>query len=148
MGSELHAAARTLGLTPLFLSARSERDFDAAFAALVRQRAGALLIGPDRLFTAARRQLAEAAKRHAIPAIHDAQDFPADGGLMSYGPNIVDAYRQGGVYAGRILKGEKPADLPVMQPTRFDLIINLKTAKALGLEIPPKLLALADAVIE
>jgi putative tryptophan/tyrosine transport system substrate-binding protein len=145
---EMREAASALGISPVFLSARAESEFDAAFASLVQQRADALLIGPDRLFSGARRKLAEAALRHAIPAIHDTEDYAPVGGLISYGPSIADAYRQAGVYCARILKGEKAADLPVMQPTKFELILNLKTAKALGLNVPPKLLALADAVIE
>jgi putative ABC transport system substrate-binding protein len=145
---EIREAAQSLGLTPIFLNARSEREIDAAFASLSRQKVDALFIGADRLFNAARQHLAEAAIRHAIPTIHDADGYPAVGGLMSYGPNFVDVYRQAGVYTGRILKGEKPSDLPVLQPTKFDLIINLKTAKTLNLSVPPRLLALTDKVIE
>lgn len=145
---EIRDAARNLGLTPVFLNARTEPEIDAAFASLDRQRADALFIGADRLFNAARQKLAEAALRHAIPTIHDAGGYPTVGGLMSYGPDFIDVYRQAGVYTGRILKGEKTSDLPVLQPAKFDLIINLKTARALNLSVPPKLLALTDKVIE
>jgi putative ABC transport system substrate-binding protein len=145
---DIRAATGKLGIAPVLLSARHERDFDDAFATLARQRVPALLIAGDRLFIAGRIQLAVLAARHAIPTLHDDREYPAAGGLITYGPSIADAYRQIGVYTARILKGEKPADLPVMRPTKFDLIINLKTAKALGIEIPAKLLALADQVIE
>jgi putative ABC transport system substrate-binding protein len=145
---DIQAAAPTLGLRILALSVDSERDFEMAFATLVRQGAGALLITGHAFFTAHRVQLAVLAARHAIPTIYTLREFPMAGGLMSYAPNIADAHRQVGVYIGRILKGEKPADLPVMQPTKFELVINLKTAKTLGLTIPPTLLAVADEVIE
>jgi putative ABC transport system substrate-binding protein len=148
MQSDTREAARRLGLESLFLSARTEPDLDAAIATLAGQRADALLVGGDRLFVASRYRLAELAAHHVIPTIHDARDYPAVGGLMAYGTSIADAYRQMGVYTGRILKGEKPAELPVMQPTKFELVINLAAAKALGLEVSDKLLALADEVIE
>jgi len=115
---------------------------------LAREKAGALLITADPLFIGRRPQIIGLAKRYAVPAIYDRRDFPADGGLMSYGAGIVDQYHQCGRYVGRILKGERPADLPVIQPTKFELVINAKTAKSLGMKIPDNLLALADEVIE
>jgi putative ABC transport system substrate-binding protein len=148
MLSDIRQAAHKLELKLVFLRARYERDFEAAFASLVRQQAEALLIAGDRVFVSGESQLVGLAQRHAIPTIHDNPNYAAAGGLMTYGASIVDAYRQLGNYTARILKGEKPADLPVMQPTKFDLVLNLRTAKALGLEIPHKLLALADQVIE
>jgi putative ABC transport system substrate-binding protein len=145
---KVQEGARVKGVQLLILKAGSKSEIDAAFASLVQLQAGALLIGADPLFFLQRSQLAELAVRHAVPAIFDAREFPAVGGLASYGASLMAANRQLGIYAGRILKGEKPADLPVQQPTTFELVVNLKTANALGLTVPPSILARADEVIE
>jgi putative tryptophan/tyrosine transport system substrate-binding protein len=148
LSQDTQAAARTLGLELHVLHASSERDFDAAFAALVRLGAGALVIGTDGFFVGQRERLAALTVRHAVPAIFQSREFAEAGGLMSYAGSETDANRLMGVYTGRILKGEKPADLPVQQSTKVELIINLKTAKALGLTVPLIIQMTADEVIE
>jgi putative ABC transport system substrate-binding protein len=146
--NELQAAARALALKLHIFDASSERDFDAVFARLVELQAGGLAIATDGFFISRSEHLATLAVRHAMPAIFQMRAFAAAGGLMSYGGDLAEMYRQAGVYVGRILKREKPVDLPVQQVTRVELVINLKTAKLLGLEVPPSLLARADEVIE
>jgi putative ABC transport system substrate-binding protein len=142
------AAGRALGKQVHIVTASSEAEIGTAFGDVVKHRAGALMVAPDPFLFARREHLVAVAAQHAVPTIYFSREFPEAGGLMSYGTSIADVYQQVGVYAGRILKGEKPADLPVVQPTKFELVINARTAKALGLTIPDKLLALADEVIE
>jgi len=145
---EMLAPAHTLGLEFHVLNASSERDFDGVFAKLIELRAGALVIGGEALFTSHSEQLAVLAVRHGVPAVYKGREFAAAGGLMSYGSDIADAYRLAGNYTGRILKGDKPADLPVQEATKVELYVNLKTAKALGITFPLTLLGRADEVIE
>ena len=144
----VEAAARSMGLQVQVFNASSRQDIDAVFATLVRERPDGLFIGADPFFYSRRVQLTNLTVRYAIPAAFSQREYAEVGGLMSYGSNITDAYRQIGVYAGRILKGAKPAELPVVQSTKFELVINLPTARMLGLTVPDKLLAAADEVIE
>jgi putative tryptophan/tyrosine transport system substrate-binding protein len=146
--SDVEAAARDIGLQLQILNPSTSREIDTAFAALVRERADALFVGPDAFYNSRRVQLANMAARHAIPTAFAVREYVDAGGLMSYGTSLADMYRQVGVYSGRILKGAKPAELPVLQSTKFELVINMQTARMLGLEVPDKLLAAADEVIE
>jgi putative tryptophan/tyrosine transport system substrate-binding protein len=141
-------AARALGVQLQFVDARGPADFDSAFSEMTRARAGALTLLTSVMFSNERRRLVDLAAKNRLPAVYTSRDFVVSGGLMAYGPNITDMYRRAATYVDRILKGAKPGDLPVEQPTKFELLINLKTAKALGLTIPPSLLARADQVIE
>jgi ABC-type uncharacterized transport system substrate-binding protein len=145
---DLEEAGRAIGRQILMVNAANEREFHAAFAKVVQAGAGGLLIGSSPFFISQRRQIVALAGRHALPTMYNQREYPEVGGLISYGPSQSDAYRRAGVYVGRILKGERPGDLPVELGTKFELVINLATAKAFGVEIPPTLLALADEVIE
>src|SRR5262249_34270390 len=145
---DLQASASALGLPIEILHAGTGREIDAAFANLVQKPGSALLISPDAFFFNRRAQIVTLAARHALPTVYPVREFAEIGGLMSYGPNSVNVSHQTGIYVGRVLKGEKPADLPVMQPTKFELVLNLNTARAIGIAIPSTLLSLADEVIE
>jgi putative ABC transport system substrate-binding protein len=145
---DLQPAARAIGLQIQIVHASSNREIDAAFATMARERPDILFVSGDSLFNSRRLQLAILAARHAIPAAYPSRDYPVSGGLLSYGTDVTDAFRQVGAYTGRILKGAKPADLPVFQSSKFELVINHQTARALGLTVPPSLLTIADEVIE
>jgi putative ABC transport system substrate-binding protein len=145
---DVELAARAMGLQMHILNASTIRAIDAAFASFVRERPDALFVAPDPFFLSRRVQLVNLASRHAVPATYSTRDFTEAGGLMSYGTNLADVYRQAGTYAGRILKGAKPADLPVVQSTQFELVINAQTARMLDVDVPPTLIATADEVIE
>jgi putative ABC transport system substrate-binding protein len=145
---DVKAAARALGIQLHVLNTSTEREIESAFMTLIECRASALVVGSDPLFFGYSNKLIALATRHGIPTIYYAREFTEVGGLMSYGSRQNDAYRQAGIYVAKILRGATPADLPVMQPTKFEFVINLRIAKSLGLDVPAKLLALADAVIE
>jgi putative ABC transport system substrate-binding protein len=146
--SDIQRAAQTIGMTVQVLRASTDAEIDSAFESAARQRLPAIAVASDAFFNSRRAKIAALAARHTLPAMYTFRDYAVAGGLMSYGIDLADVYRHIGSYAGRILKGAKVAELPVIQPTRFELVLNLKTAKALGLTVPDKLLALADEVIE
>jgi putative ABC transport system substrate-binding protein len=146
--ADIEAAARSVGRKILVVNPGNDSEIDEAFAKLAQARADALMVNPDPFFIGNREKIIALATRHAVPTLYYSREYPDSGGLMSYGANFAAMYRQGGNYVGRILKGEKPADLPIIQPTKFELVINLKTARALGLTVAPSLLARADEVIE
>ena len=145
---QVQEAGRNIGVPVRIVNIGSDHDYDGAFATIAREKIGALLVAASTTFNAVRERLTTLASRHAIPAMYEIREFVEVGGLMSYAPRVTDAYHQVGLYTGRILKGEKPADLPVMLPTKFEFVINFRTAKALGIEVPPTLSARADEVIE
>jgi putative ABC transport system substrate-binding protein len=145
---DLQETAHAIGQQFIVLNASTEHDLDMAFSTLLERGCGGLVVSGDPFFTAQRERIVALAARHAVPTIYQWREFAIAGGLVSYGPSLTDAYRRAGVYAGRILKGDKPADLPVGQPTRFEMVLNLKTAKTLGLEVPTSILLRADEVIE
>jgi putative ABC transport system substrate-binding protein len=145
---DLQAAARILGQELVVLAGSNEREIDSSFAAMAQRQIGALVVTADGFLISRQDQIVALAARYAVPTMYPLSQYVAGGGLMSYGANLPDAFLQTGIYVGRILKGTKPADLPVLQPTKVEFVINLKTAKALGLDVPPKLLALADEAIE
>ena len=145
---DVHTAVHAFGQQFVLADANSVGEIEAAFAKFVERGAGALFVGTGAFTNSHREAIVALAARHAIPAMYSLREFASIGGLISYGTSITDAYRQAGIYAGRILQGEKPANLPVMQSTKFELVLNLKTAKTLGLDVPDRLLALADEVIE
>jgi len=145
---EVQAAAKTIGQQLINLDARSDADIESAFVTIVQRQAGALLVGAGAFLNSRSEQIAALAARHELPAMYFSREAVVAGGLMSYGASVTEAYRQAGVYAGRILKGEKPADLPVMRSTKFELVINLKTAKTLDLDVPLHVQQLADDVID
>jgi ABC-type uncharacterized transport system substrate-binding protein len=148
ISKDLRSAAQTLGKQIVLLTASTEREIDQQFATLAERRANALIVSPDAFFDSQREHIVTLAAHHAIPAIYERRESAVAGGLMSYGADVAEAYDQAGIYTGRILNGEKPADVPVMQPTKLEFVINLKTARTLGLNFPPGLLAIADEVID